>query len=447
MIAMKVLQVVLALSVLIFLHELGHFLFARMFGIRVEKFYLFFDISDRYIFSSRRSRWFTRIFPRAAEASTDFGIGWLPLGGYCKISGMIDESMDLESMKGEPQAWEFRTHPAWQRLLVMSGGVLFNFLTAFVIFALILHSQGQMYLSNEGNAIYVNEVSYDMGFRTGDHILMYDDWVPEDFTALQSDLARRGVKVVTVLRGEDTVRICIDRASIGAVLNTPGIFDLAVPFVIDSIPPGSPNAASSLARGDRIIALGGTPVEYVQDSREVLSSYAGAWVDATVLRDADTLSLALQVDSLSRIGVFTMMPQGVTRRDYTLLESIPAGIAYGYRMIVDYVRDLRLVATPSTGAYKSVGSFISIGQVFPDGWDWLQIFYIMAMLSVMLGVMNLLPIPGLDGGHIMFTLYEMISGRKPSDRFMAAAQMVGMLLLLLLMFLAFGNDISKTFFR
>lgn len=438
---LKIFQVVLALSVLIVLHEFGHFTFARIFGIRVDKFFLFFDAGGVKLFSTR-SAWFVKLFPAAAKWQTEYGIGWLPLGGYCKINGMVDESMDLDSLKREPQPWEFRSHPAWQRLLVMFGGVLFNFIGAIIIFTGFMAVNGRSYLSNDNAEIYVNELSHEMGFRSGDHIIRMDDYIPRDFSMLQADLARRNVGRVTVLRDGDTLDIYIDRAMMGDVLQSQGMFDLAVPFVIDTIPAGSPNAGCGLVRGDRVVSIAGEPVEYVQDSRPLLAGHAGHSVCVGALRGTDTLSVEAAVDTAGRIGVYMQMPQLVTEK-YNLLEAIPAGVKYTFEQIRGYVSDLRMVATPSTGAYKSVGSFISIGQVFPSQWNWGQFMYLLALLSVMLGVMNLIPIPGLDGGHIMFTLYEMLTGRKPSDSFLAVMQMIGLFLLLALMFLAFGNDIGR----
>ena len=436
----KTLQVILALSVLILIHELGHFLWAKLFHIRVDKFFLFFDIGGAKLFSTK-SAWFTKLFPKAASWETEYGIGWLPLGGYCKIAGMIDESLDTESMKQDPQPWEFRTHPAWQRLLVMSGGVLNNFLFAILAYILILDIWGDAYLRNEGNAIYVNDLAYEMGFRTGDRILRYDDYVPDDFMNLQVDLARRDVRKETVLRGTDTLDIYIDQSYIGDVLNTPGMFDLAIPFVVDTIPGESPNAGI-LAHGDRIVSVGGKPVSYLQEARLLFGAHAGGEVPVEITRGADTLQAVLQVDTTGRVGVITVFP-GYEHREYTFFEAIPAGFRLTFSTVGGYLQDLRLVATPRTEAYKSVGSFIAIGQVFPSQWNWYQFLSLLALLSIMLGVMNLLPIPALDGGHIVICLYEMITGRKPSDQFILAAQMVGMVLLLLLMLLAFGNDIGR----
>ena len=425
----KIVQVILALSVLIIIHEFGHFLWARLFGIRVEKFYLFFDVGGKALV---RWHW----------GGTEFGIGWLPFGGYCKIAGMVDESMDLEQLRQEPQPWEFRTHPAWQRLLVMAGGVINNFIFAILAYIAIMAIWGESYIENRGSRIYVDDLAYEMGFRTGDEILRLDDYVPENFAMLQADLARRDVRKATVLRGGDTLDIYIDQARIGEVLNDPLMFDLAIPFVVDSVMAGGLNAGSDLRRGDRIVTLDGHGVEYVQDSRELLAQLSSQEIATEIVRGGDTLGLPVRVDSLGRIGVYMQAPNIQVRR-YNLLEAIPAGWRTAGETIRGYLDDLRLLVRPSTGAYKSVGSFIAIGQVFPDTWDWYRFLSILALLSIMLAVMNLLPIPGLDGGHILFTLYEIVTGRKPGEKFLVVAQMVGMVLIFGLMFLAFGNDIAR----
>ena len=436
----KTLQVILALSLLIFIHELGHFTFAKLFGIRVDKFFLFFDAGGFKLFSTKDTKWFARLFPKIAASDTEYGIGWLPLGGYCKICGMIDESLDMDQLKQEPKPWEFRTKKAWKRLLVMAGGVMYNFFFAVIAYSCILVIWGQSYYPNEGNDIYVNDLAYDMGFRNGDRILSFDDYVPENFNSLQVDLARRSVHKATVLRGCDTLVLYIDQSMIGAVLNTPGMFDLAVPFTVDSVDISSPN--SLLRKGDKVLSLNGITVPFFQDSRQVLAELAGTMAEATVLRDADTLTVPVQVDSSGRIGVYLAMPP-YSQKEYGFFSSIPAGVKMTFSAIGSYLQDLKLVATPRTQAYKSVGSFIAIGQVFPSAWDWYQFLQIVALLSIMLGVMNLIPIPGLDGGHILFTLFEMLTGRKPSDKFLMVAQMIGMMLLFALMFLAFGNDIGR----
>ncbi|MCQ2182102.1 MAG: RIP metalloprotease RseP [Bacteroidales bacterium] len=424
----KALQVILALSILIFIHELGHFFWARVFGIKVDKFYLFFDIGGKSI---AHWKW----------GDTEFGIGWLPLGGYCKISGMIDESMDLGQMKSEPQPWEYRTHPAWQRAIVTAGGVVNNFIFAILCYIGIMAGWGNAYIANSGTKIYASELAEEMGFRTGDEIISLDDYVPEDFSMLQADIARRNVSKARVLRASDTVDIYIDRAMISEVLDAPLMFDVALPFIVDSVASGNPNEGT-LVHGDRVIAFGDHEVEYLQDSRQVLSGMKDSTVSATVLRGADTLALDVKVDTAGRVGIYMMMPD-IRESHYTLGQAIPAGLRLTWDTIRGYLQDLRLLATPSTGAYKSVGSFIAIGQVFPAKWDWYRFLNILALLSIMLGVMNLLPIPGLDGGHILINLFEVFTGRKPSDRFLITAQIIGMVILIMLMMLAFGNDIGR----
>lgn len=430
-ILIKTLQLILALSVLIFIHELGHFLFARLFGIRVEKFYLFFDLKGKALFKFKRGE-------------TEYGIGWLPLGGYCKIAGMIDESMDLEQMKREPQKWEFRSHPAWQRLLVMAGGVLFNFILAILAFSAILSIWGDAYISNKDYPIYVteNSLAAEMGFKTGDKIISFDDYYPENFSRLQEDLATRDVHYAYVEREDTMYRLYIDQSMIKDVLNSRGMFNPAIPFVVDRIQEESANYGGELKPDDRIIAVGGVETPYYQDVVERFDGAKDSTVMVSVLRDSARVEgIELAVNSDGKIGVYPALK--IVKADYGFLESIPAGFTMTFREVGSYLRQLKLLAQPSSGAYESVGSFITIGQVFPDTWNWYTFLYLLALLSLMLGVMNLLPIPALDGGHIVFLLYEIITRRKPSEKFLAVAQMVGMVLLLLLMFLAFGNDIGR----
>ena len=439
----KTLQVILALAILILVHEFGHFIFAKAFGIRVDKFFLFFDAGNTKLLSTKTG-WFSRLFPKAAGWETEYGIGWLPLGGYCKIAGMIDESMDTEHLKTEPQPWEYRAKPAWQRLFVIAGGVMFNFIFAILMYSVILDIWGESYLPNKGNKIYVNELAYEMGFRNGDEILSFDDYIPEDFGMLQADLARQTASKAKVLRDGDTVNIYIDHSMIGQVLNTPGMFDLALPFKVQSVSETSPNAGLDVRKGDMVITVAGEEVNYVQEAWPILEKHPGEEIAVAFLRDADTVTLDMAVDTTGRLGVLLMQPD-IRSREYTFLSSIPAGFRKTFSTIGGYIQDLKLVATPSTEAYKSVGSFIAIGQIFPASWDWYSFLSILALLSIMLGVMNLLPIPALDGGHIVFTIYEMITGRKPSDNFLYAMQIIGMILVFGLMILAFGNDIARLF--
>lgn len=439
----KTLQVILALGILVLIHEFGHFVFAKIFGIRVDKFFLFFDAGGFRLFSTR-SKWFVKICPKAAQWETEYGIGWLPLGGYCKVCGMIDESMDTEQLKGEPQPWEFRSKPAWQRLFVMAGGVLFNFILAIGVYSGILARWGEAYLSNEGKQIYVNQLASDMGFRNGDHIISFDGYIPESFWMLQADLAREMAKKATVLRDGDTLDIYIDHTMLGDVLKSPGMFDLATPFVVKEVSAESPNRDAGLMAGDRLVRMASENTEFVQDAWPVLKAHAGDTVIADIVRGADTLSVPLQVDTTGKLGIFLEQPE-LQRKEYSVLSAIPAGFRKTFSTIGGYLKDLKLVATPSTEAYKSVGSFIAIGQIFPSSWDWYSFLNILALLSVMLGVMNLIPIPALDGGHILFTIYEIITGKKPSDKFLYVTQIIGMVLIFALMFLAFGNDIARLF--
>ena len=439
---MQILQIILALSILVLIHELGHFTFARIFGIRIDKFFLFFDAGGFKLFSTR-SPWFLKIFPKAAEWETEYGIGWLPLGGYCKVNGMIDESMDTEHLKNEPKPWEFRSKPAWQRLLVMVGGVLFNFILGILIYSFSLYRWGEAYIPAEDSSIYVYEDSLadEMGFETGDIILALDGHAPGEFYKIQIDMARDMVEVVTVLRGSDTLNIHIDQKHIADLLNTQ-LFDIAIPFIVQDFTEKSLNKDSGLISGDRIISIDSTHIGFVQDALPILKSKAGHRITATVLRDSATMAVPLAVDTIGNIGVYFQAPD-YRMLSYSLLESIPAGCVKAYDATIGQIKDLRLLAKPSTGAYKSVGSIIAITDAMPQQWNWKLFLNILAMISIILAVMNLLPIPALDGGHIAFTLYEIITGRKPSDRFLMAMQLIGMILIFGLMFLAFGNDIAR----
>lgn len=435
----KILQLILALSILVLIHEFGHFIFARLFKIRVEKFYLFFD------------PWFSLFKFKPKNSDTEYGIGWLPLGGYCKISGMIDESMDKESMKQEPKPWEFRTKPAWQRFLVLFGGVFFNFLLAVAIYTGVLAAWGEEYIKNSDvtTGIRVDNLAYEIGFRNGDRIISFEEHIPDNFQELQIDLIRTQAKYAKVLRNGDTVTVNIDENYIPAILKSRGMFDFGIPYIIGSIPDSSINAASGLAAGDKVIALNGRNTEYLFDALEFLSAHKNDSLVATVARGEELLFIPIATDTLGRMQVF---PQSnlsdfytITKRDYSFFAAIPAGFNKAFKTVENYWKELKLIFSPKTEAYKSVGSFITIGSIFPATWNWKIFWNLTAFLSVMLAVLNILPIPALDGGHLLFTLYEIITRRKPSDKFLEYAQTVGMLLLFGLMILAFGNDIFRLF--
>lgn len=432
----RIVQVLLALSILVVVHEFGHFTFAKIFKIRVEKFYLFFPPA-LFKFKPKNS-------------DTEWGIGSIPLGGFCKISGMIDESMDKEAMAQEPKPWEYRTKPAWQRLLVIAGGVMFNFIFAMLLYSAILFTWGEEYLKNE-DAVYgiqTNSLSAEIGFRDGDRIISFDDVVPENFAELQVELVRSQARTAKVLRDGDTVTIDIDPAYIPAILNTPGMFMLAAPVAIAEVPDTSINFSAGLLQGDRFVKVADKEIISFQALQSALAAHKNQVVPIEFKRGEESVTYPLQVDGDGKIEVVLQTDISdfdITKKEYSALNAIPAGIKKTFSTIGDYIKELGLIFSPKTEAYKSVGSFIAIGSIFPTAWNWEAFWNIVALLSVMLAVINLLPIPALDGGHIIFTLYEMITGRKPSDKFMEYAQMVGMIFLLLIMFLAFGNDILRLF--
>ena len=405
----RIVQVLLALSILVVVHEFGHFTFAKIFKIRVEKFYLFFPPA-LFKFKPKNS-------------DTEWGIGSIPLGGFCKISGMIDESMDKEAMAQEPKPWEYRTKPAWQRLLVIAGGVMFNFIFAMLLYSAILFTWGEEYLKNE-DAVYgiqTNSLSAEIGFRDGDRIISFDDVVPENFAELQVELVRSQARTAKVLRDGDTVTIDIDPAYIPAILNTPGMFMLAAPVAIAEVPDTSINFSAGLIQGDRFVKVADKEIISFQALQSALAAHKNQVVPIEFKRGEESVTYPLQVDGDGKIEVVLQTDISdfdITKKEYSALNAIPAGIKKTFSTIGDYIKELGLIFSPKTEAYKSVGSFIAIGSIFPTAWNWEAFWNIVALLSVMLAVINLLPIPALDGGHIIFTLYEMITGRKPSDKFM-----------------------------
>jgi len=436
---LKIIQVILALSILILVHEFGHYFFARLFKIRVEKFYLFFD------------PWFSLVKFKPRNSDTEYGIGWLPLGGYCKISGMIDESMDKDAMNEEPKPWEFRSKPAWQRFFVMFGGVFFNFILAILIYSATLLTWGEEYLKNS-DAVYgvqCNDLALKIGFQNGDKIISFDDNEVVKFHELQVILARNQATSARVIRNGESVTVNIDPVYLPAILSTPGMFSLRVPFVISAVPDTSVNASAGLLSGDRVVAIDSVDAFIIQDVQEILSQKSGTTVPVRILRGDETFEKLITIDNEGKLGIVL---EGditkffnVTTQKYTLAGSIPAGFKKSTATIGNYFKELVLIFSPKTEAYKSVGSFISIGKIFPSSWQWDIFWNITAWLSIMLAVLNLLPIPALDGGHILFVLYEMATGRKPSDKFLEYAQIAGMFFLFGIMFLAFGNDIYRLF--
>lgn len=437
-ILIKVLQLLLSLSILVAFHEMGHFVAARIFKVRVEKFYLFFD------------PWFSLF--KIKHKDTEYGIGWLPLGGYVKIAGMIDESMDKEQMKKPPQPWEFRSKPAWQRLIIMLGGVTVNIILAMVIYISLLSVHGEQYLptSELKYGVVVDSLGYEMGIRNGDRILTIDNNVVEDFNKIPEALILDEAKTIQVLRDGNAYEISIPDGMTARLLKheTPFI-TYRIPFIVGAFAEVSPGKEAGLQENDHIIGINDINAPYFDQFREAIADYKGADISLKILRNSDTLSLPMQVTEQGMIGV---APVGqldyyfdLHKRDFSIFEAVPAGIAKTFNGIGSYWKQLKLLVRPETKAYESIGSFITIGSIFPSTWDWYIFWRLTAFLSIMLAILNILPIPALDGGHVLFLLYEIISGRKPSEKFMEIAQMVGMIILLGLFVLAMGNDIMKLF--
>ncbi len=438
-ILIKTVQLLLSLSILVILHEFGHFIFARIFKTRVEKFYLFFD------------PWFSLWKKKVGD--TEYGVGWLPLGGYVKIAGMIDESMDKEAMKQPAQPWEFRSKPAWQRLLIMIGGVLMNFLFAFIIYIGVLFAWGEEYLptANVKYGIVVDETGEKLGFRNGDKILSVDNKPVENFAKVVPTIVLDHATSVQVEREGLKTDIPITNESLALLLKSKGVFGLRYPFqfIIGDFAKQSPGKDAGLQKGDEITAINGQQFSYHDEFQKMQADNKGKEVTIGVKRSGQELQIPVRLGEDGMIGIsnsvsFLDLFEFKTIR-YGLFGSIPAGIARGVETTGNYLKQFKLFFMPEARAYESLGGFITIGSIFPGTWDWHAFWNMTAFISIILAIMNLLPIPALDGGHVMFLLFELVTRRKPSDKFMEYAQMTGMALLLALVLYANANDILKLF--
>lgn len=437
----KIIQFFLCFTILVGIHELGHFLMARAFRIRVDKFYIFFD------------PWFSLF--KFRRGHTEYGLGWLPLGGYVKIAGMIDESMDKEQLKQPVQEWEFRAKPAWKRFLVMIAGVVMNVALAIAIYCGVCYTWGETYFSNADArwGYNFNEAGHRLGFRDGDRFVSIDGEPVDDLPQI----------INMLLITEDGRTVVVERAGVATTLELTlddlialrqekgfeNLFTLRQPFLIDSV--ASPGAAG-LRRGDEIVGMevaGDERYENLEfrDYKALLQLHAGENVGLAVLRGTDTLHLDVPVSAEGTLGVMAANPYTLRTKHYTFLQSIPAGFRKAGRTIASYWQQLKMIVRPKTKLYEEVGGFLSIGSIFPGQWDWQDFWLKTAFLSIILAVMNILPIPGLDGGHALFTFWEMLTGRKVSDKVLEAAQYVGLVIILALLVYANGNDIYRFFIK
>lgn len=437
----QIAQLILSLSILVVLHELGHFIPAKLFKTRVEKFYLFFD------------PWFSVVKKKIGE--TEYGVGWLPLGGYVKIAGMIDESMDKEQMKQEPQPWEFRSKPAWQRLIIMLGGVTVNIILAFAIYAMLLFVNGEQYLPVEGAkyGIVADSLAQQIGLKTGDKIVGYDhDKKFETFNSIKGTLLLENALSIRVDRNGEILDIPIPRSLTKALVEKKGegFISIAFPAEIGAVQAGSPIQTAGAKDGDFIIGINGEPIRYFDELRIALRGLKEKTVPLALLRGTDTVQTTVTVSKAGTLG-FAAKPLDsyfqLETKKYTFFQAIPEGVKKTGATLSNYIKQFRLIFDSEVEGYKQVGSFITITQLFPKMWDWTAFWNLTAFLSIMLAVLNILPIPGLDGGHALFTIVEIVTGKKPSEKFLEYAQMVGMVLLLTLMVFALGNDIIRNFFK
>ena len=444
----RIAQFILSLSILVTLHEFEHYITARVFKTRVEKFYLFFD----FLFPFPNLLNFALFKKKIGE--TEYGLGWFPLGGYVKIAGMVDESMDEEQMKLPAQPDEFRSKKAWQRLIIMLGGIIVNILLAFVIYGQILYWWGESYLPVE-NAKYgyaCDSTAQKIGLQDGDMILGYDgDKKFRSAGTVGIDMLLDGAHTIEISRNGEHKSLEVPSSVYKEILGSKGM-DFVTPIVpsfVDTIFADMALAKAGGKKGDKIIAIDSTPIQYFHQVKRALPELKNKPVVISVLRGTDTVQLALTIPDSAKLGFYSAPEEhlDVVENEYTLLGSIPAGISKTYQSLKGYIKQFRIVFNPELKGYKQVGSFITITQQFSATWDWFRFWTLTAFLSVALAFVNLLPIPALDGGHALFTLVEMITGRAPSEKFLERAQVVGMIIIFALMIFALGNDILRNIFH
>lgn len=438
-IGVKTAQFILSFSILVVLHELGHFIPARLFGTRVEKFYLFFNPGF--------SLWKKKI------GDTEYGIGWIPFGGYVKIAGMIDESMDKEHMDKAPEQWELRSKPAYQRLIVMLGGVIVNVLLAIVIFIGIGWYWGTDYLpsKNVTYGVHVSDLAKSMGIQEGDVIISLDNKELENFDALEARLVLNNPKTLEVKRGDSIISLTVPITLSGALAKikkqTPFVVP-RVPVIVDSVGSGVVTMNSIFKKEDKLLKINNSSVQFQYEFIDVKKKLADSIVIITALRGVDTVQIKALINGSGQLGIFVKQPIdlfNVVHKGYTFLEAIPEGVNRCFSTLDNYITGIKQIFTGKVNPNDSLGSLISIGNTFPSTWDWERFWTLTAVFSIILAFMNVLPIPALDGGHALFILVEMITGKKPSDKFMEYAQIVGMVLMFGLMFYALGLDFWRLF--
>lgn len=434
-IVIKILQFILSFTLLVLVHEFGHYFFGRLFGVRVEQFRIFFG----------------RALVKWHWGETEFGIGWIPFGGYAKLAGMVDESMDTEQLKSEPQPWEFRTKPAWQRLLIMLGGVMMNAILAFAIYVGISLQWGDTYISNKDMQYgYVfNDYGHNLGFCNGDKIVSIGGKEIDDFAKILTTLAIESDKTTIVERQGQEVAIEIPVQSVMEFVEQTDFISPRVPFKIAGLVEGFGAAEAGLQVGDVLVSFNGTPTTWFDEYTPLLEANAGQRVVLGYERGGESGQVEVAVSPEGKIGVGVASAEyiPVRTRNYNLWQAIPRGFERVGEEMSDYWKQLKMIVQPKTEMYKALGGPISIGQIFPTEWNWEYFWRVTALLSVILAIMNVLPIPALDGGHVLFLLIEVITGRKPSDKVLMVAQMIGMALLFALMFYATWNDIARLFTR